>query len=119
MNLEGKLNEWNTTSFFLFEDVLQHFSLAQLEGRSTAEGRTGPYVFGTGEALALVDCSLAPKLFHMKIGLQHFKSNVLDVSMEYPAVAAYMKMMFARESFQASLYPEETVIWGWSNARSS
>lgn len=93
--------------------------LAQLEGRLTAEGRTGPYVCGTGEALTLVDCSLAPKLFHMKIGLQHFKSNVLDVSMEYPAVAAYMKMMFARESFQASLYPEETVIWGWSNARSS
>ena len=93
-------------------------ALSQLEERLTASGRTGPFLSGDGEMLTAVDCSLAPKLFHMQIGLKHFKQNAIDVESDFPALASYMQTMFARESFQESMYPEETVVWGWTNARS-
>ena len=72
----------------------------------------------TGKSIALIDCSLAPKLFHMQIGLDVFKGNAIDVGSQFPAVAAYMESVFGRPSFQATSYPKDTVIWGWRNARS-
>jgi len=82
--------------------------------------RNGSFLVGDGQMLTLLDCSLAPKLFHMKVGLTHFKQTVpepIDLESEFPALTTYMNTMFVRDSFQDSLYPEETVVWGWSNAR--
>jgi len=92
--------------------------LTQLEHQLTAETHTGPFFSGSGEMLTLLDCSLAPKLFHMQVGLKHFKQDSIDIQSNFPALSSYMESMFERQSFQDSLYPEETVVWGWSNARS-
>jgi len=74
--------------------------------------------FMEGEQFSLVDCSLAPKLYHLKVGLEAFKQNSVDLSTQYPHLQTYMDTVFARPSFVDALYPEETVVWGWSNARS-
>jgi glutathione S-transferase len=77
--------------------------------------QTGPYL--AGAQLTLLDLALAPKLYHMTVGLEAFKDNAINVGANYPAVKSYMDTMFARESFQKSVYPKETVEWGWGNAR--
>ena len=75
----------------------------------------GPFV--AGESFSLVDCSLAPKLYHMQTGVKAFKNGSIDFTAKFPAVAAYMQNVFARPSFQSTVYPAEVVEWGWSNAR--
>ena len=81
------------------------------------EKRTGPYFVGIGETFTLVDASLAPKLYHMQTGLKGFKGNAIDTAAEFPKLRKYMDSVFSRQSFVDSIYPEETVVWGWSNAR--
>jgi glutathione S-transferase len=94
-------------------------ALQKLETHLTREDRTGPYLVGDGESLTLADCSLAPKLYHMQTGLKAFKDNAIDVGSRFPSTRAYMDAVFARQSFVDGLYPEETVVWGWSSARQS
>jgi len=91
--------------------------LKTLEDHLGSKGRTGPYLVGNGESFSLLDCSLAPKLFHMQTGLEGFKNQSIDVAQQYPNVQAYMNAVFARPSFEKTLYPKETVLWGWGNAR--
>jgi glutathione S-transferase len=92
-------------------------ALQKLETHLTRVDRTGPYLVGDGESLTLADCSLAPKLYHMQTGLKAFKDSAIDIGSTFPSVQAYMNAMFARQSFVDALYPEETVLWGWSSAR--
>lgn len=84
---------------------------------SAGEGRAGPFLVGDGLSFTLVDAALAPKLYHMKVGLKAFKENAIDVPAQFPAVHEYMETVFARPSFVKSVYPEEVVEWGWANAR--
>lgn len=91
--------------------------LTALETHLAGEGRTGPFLVGNGEKISLMDCSLAPKLFHMETGLDGFKSKSIDLGQQFPKVRAYMDAVFARPSFEKSVYPKETVLWGWGNAR--
>lgn len=93
-------------------------ALSLLEAQLTSEGRTGPFIVGDGENITLLDCNLAPKLFHMKVGVAEFKDNSVNVDDDFPAVASYINTMFNRESFLKTKYLEETIVWGWGNARS-
>ena len=92
--------------------------LSKLEEHLNRDGKTGDFLAGDGEKITLLDCSLAPKLFHMSVGLNAFKDNAIDLENQFPAVKKYMDAVFDRDSFKNALYPEETVVWGWSNARS-
>lgn len=79
--------------------------------------RKGPFLVGDGEKMSMMDCSLAPKLFHMQTGIEGFKDNAIDLTQQFPNVRGYMDAVFARPSFEESKYPSETVLWGWGNAR--
>jgi glutathione S-transferase len=100
------------------KDILLN-KLTALESHLSNESRTGPYLVGNGEQLTLLDCSLAPKLYHLKVGMDAFKKDKakVDISVHFPHVHKYMDAIFARPSFLKTVYPEETVIWGWENAR--
>lgn len=74
--------------------------------------------FLCGDEFTLLDCGLAPKLYHMKVGLKAFKSGSIDVKSKFPKVNKHMETVFARSSFEKSSYPEDVVVWGWGNARS-
>lgn len=98
------------------EDVeLQHNLEEKLSTLETHLQEHQPFL--VDEQLTLLDLSLAPKLYHMSVGMKAFKNNAIDVSTTYPRVKEYMDTIFARDSFQKTVYPEETVVWGWSNAR--
>ena len=92
--------------------------LSHLETHLSQEGRKGPFLVGDGDKITLLDCSLAPKLYHMETGLEGLKGNSIDLTQQFPKVRMYMDAVFARPSFQATIYPKETVLWGWGNARS-
>ena len=86
---------------------------------SNEEGvdRKGPYLVGDGEKVTLLDCALAPKLYHLDIGLKAFKDGAIDLKLQFPKLTAYMDAIFQRESFKETVYDEDIVIWGWTNAR--
>jgi glutathione S-transferase len=92
-------------------------ALQTLETHLSSPSRLGSFLVGDGQVLTLGDCSLAPKLYHMKTGLKAFKDNAIQIEAEYPHVSKYMETMFERQSFKESVYPEETVVWGWGHAR--
>ena len=93
-------------------------ALGKIESQLGRDGKTGPFLAGDGEQITLLDCSLAPKLYHMSIGLKSFKDDAIDVETSFPKVKSYMDTVFDRDSFKDASYPEETVVWGWTNARS-
>ncbi|CAL9207458.1 unnamed protein product [Musa hybrid cultivar] len=71
----------------------------------------GPYV--NGENVSAVDLSLAPKLYHLVIVLDHFKGWKVPENLTY--VHAYIKLLFNRESFvKTKPAKEEHVIAGWA-----
>jgi len=92
-------------------------ALSKIEEELALDGKTGGYLAGDGEQITLLDCSLAPKLYHMATGLKEFKDSAIDVENQFPLVKKYMDCVFDRQSFKDSTYPEETIVWGWSNAR--
>lgn len=92
-------------------------ALGKIETQLSKDGRTGSFLAGDGEQITLLDCSLSPKLYHMSIGLKAFKEDAIDFESSFPKVKAYMDTIFDRDSFKDASYSEETVIWGWSNAR--
>lgn len=77
--------------------------------------KNGPFI--AGESISLVDCGLTPKLYHMQTCLAAFKGNSIDIKTEFPKLSVYMDTMFARDSFQKTVYGVDVVEWGWSNAR--
>lgn len=93
-------------------------ALGKIESQLGRDGTTGPFLAGDGEQVTLLDCSLAPKLYHMSIGLKSFKDDAIDVEASFPKLKAYMDAIFDTDSFKEASYPEETVVWGWTNARS-
>ncbi|KAK8955620.1 hypothetical protein KSP40_PGU013599 [Platanthera guangdongensis] len=71
----------------------------------------GPYI--NGEDISAADFSLAPKLFHLEVALDHFKDWRIPENLTY--VNAYTKLLFNRDSF-AKTKPaaNEFVIAGWA-----
>ncbi|CAM0913560.1 unnamed protein product [Alopecurus aequalis] len=69
----------------------------------------GPFI--NGEAVSAADLSLAPKLYHMEIALGHYKNwSVPDALAN---AKAYMKTVFAMDSFVNTRGLPEDVIAGW------
>jgi glutathione S-transferase len=92
--------------------------LCRLESHLAKDSRTGPFLVGKGENITLLDCSLAPKLYHMQTGIELFKDCSIVFDKEFPALAAYCDAVFTRDTFRKTMYGKDVVAWGWSNARS-
>lgn len=71
--------------------------------------------FWNGDTFTQADCKLAPQLYHLQCGVTAFSKQIKLA--DYVNLSQYMTNLFARPSFQATVYPAETVEWGWSNAR--
>ncbi|KAJ0979424.1 hypothetical protein J5N97_014898 [Dioscorea zingiberensis] len=70
----------------------------------------GPYV--SGQNISAVDLSLAPKLFHLKVALGHFKGWSIPENLTY--LHTFLELLFNRESFLKTKPAEEHVIAGWA-----
>ncbi|CAM9274194.1 unnamed protein product [Chrysoparadoxa australica] len=75
--------------------------------------KSGKYL--TGDEISLADCSFAPKLYHAKTTLAHYKNTVISPDLE--SLGAYMDAIFSHPAFIASSYPPDVVVWGWGKAR--
>ena len=103
-----------------------------LQGLTTALGKLESHLADTGSdwlcqttaadgstssTITLLDCGLIPKLYHLQVGIEGFKNGTPSLEADYPNISAYMKRAAERPSYEATLYPKETVLWGWGNAR--
>ncbi|KAL9418912.1 hypothetical protein AB3S75_036798 [Citrus x aurantiifolia] len=70
----------------------------------------GPFI--AGEKVTAVDLSLAPKLYHLQVALEHFKQWTVPESLAH--VHGYIKKLFALESFQKTKAEKQYVIAGWA-----
>ena len=71
-----------------------------------------------GNVLSLADYSLAPKLYHLDITVDHFyPATRKTIKEKFKHLENYMSQMFEDSSFDATKYPPEVVVWGWTNAR--
>eukprot|EP00252_Welwitschia_mirabilis_P003873 TRINITY_DN1394_c0_g1_i1.p1 TRINITY_DN1394_c0_g1~~TRINITY_DN1394_c0_g1_i1.p1 ORF type:complete len:285 (+),score=26.60 TRINITY_DN1394_c0_g1_i1:38-892(+) len=72
----------------------------------------GPFV--NGEKISAVDLSLAPKLYHLKVALGHYKNWSVPTELTY--VNKYMETLFSRESFlHTKPAVDEYIIAGWAS----
>ncbi|XP_058182416.1 uncharacterized protein LOC131300535 [Rhododendron vialii] len=69
----------------------------------------GPYI--NGESVCAVDLSLAPKLYHLEVTLDHFKSWKIPESLTH--VNNYIKLLFSQESFKKNVAAKKYVIAAW------
>jgi len=91
------------------EELKAAFETA-LEGLDAHLKEHGPYV--CGEALSTLDFNLAPKLWHAKHALAHYKEY--EFPEKFDSVNKYMDTIFSSDVFKKTLYAPETVVWGWS-----
>ncbi|ONI24152.1 hypothetical protein PRUPE_2G227100 [Prunus persica] len=71
----------------------------------------GPYI--AGEKITAADLSLAPKLFHLKVALGHFKK--WTVPEDLTSYYKYTELLFSKESFVKTKTEEKYVIAGWES----
>ena len=69
------------------------------------------------QAITIHYSKFGPHLYHTVIGVKVFRENVIDLENSYPKVHAYYTAVYERPSFQEAIYPEEMIVWGWTNAR--
>uniref|UniRef100_A0A8R7NX03 Glutathione S-transferase DHAR2 n=2 Tax=Triticum urartu TaxID=4572 RepID=A0A8R7NX03_TRIUA len=70
----------------------------------------GPYINGAN--ISAVDLSLAPKLYHLQVALEHFKGWKVPETLT--SVHAYTEALFSRESFVKTKATKENLIAGWA-----
>ncbi len=82
---------------------------------------TPPGDFLTGKDVGLVDCSLAPKLYHLDVAVGKFHpethKKLTGDGNAYPGLNGYMESVFAQEAFKSTRYPAEVILWGWEEHR--
>jgi Glutathione S-transferase, C-terminal domain len=71
----------------------------------------------TGDAFTLLDCRLIPQLYVLYTCIEGYKGGAPNIAKEFPKLNAYYERGTARPSFLASVYPQETCLWGWGRAR--
>jgi len=74
----------------------------------------GPYL--CRKTVTLADFNLAPKLFHLKITLDHFYPHLFRKIVPV-RVITYMDLVLASDPIVSCSYPESDVIAGWTAAR--
>jgi glutathione S-transferase len=73
--------------------------------------------FLCGASFSLLDCRLVPQLYHLQIAAAEYKKGIPNLMEDYPSLSKYYGITTVRSSFTNTVYPVETVLWGWGNAR--
>lgn len=75
-------------------------------------------IYLAGNRLSLADYSLAPKLYHLDVAIDHFYPTTRrKIKDQFKHLENYMTQMFEDSAFDATKYPHDVVVWGWTNAR--
>jgi len=90
-------------------------ALQKLEDHLLSTKEEGDFL--CGDIFTIHDCSLGPKVYHMKTGIKEFKDGAINLELQFPETTRYMNTLFSRKSFMDAIYPEEVIVRGWGNAR--
>jgi len=69
----------------------------------------GPYI--AGDKITAADLSLAPKLYHLKVALGHFKKWTVPEDLTH--YHKYTELLFSREPFVKTTAEDKHIIAGW------
>ena len=70
-----------------------------------------------GDALGLLDCSVAPKLWVLQVAGGHYKNFLWPQPRVFPRLAAYQERVFATDAFKSTMCSPDEVIFGWGQGR--
>ena len=92
---------------------------AELESKLTSELEKldkflekSPGAYLCGDAWAIADCVLVPRLYHLTTVARHYKKYTKFEGM--PHLMRYMETAFSSEVFKATDYPREWILVGWA-----
>lgn len=70
-----------------------------------------PHRFIASDNLTHPDCSLLPKLYHIRVAGKFFKN--FDIPKDFARLHEYVRAGFETDAFKKTLYQESEVIAGW------
>lgn len=83
--------------------------VAELTSLDSYLKENGQYL--NGEKISASDLALAPKLYHLKIALGHYKN--WSIPADLSSLNSYVEAVFSRESFVKTKATEAVVVKGW------
>jgi glutathione S-transferase len=110
------LNVFSKFSFFVRDVASKPTSLeAELERidaylRENCDGAARRFL--NGEQMSLLDCSLLPKLQHIRIACESVKR--FRIPHKYKHLWRYMQNAYQTDAFQKSCPPDREIIWSWA-----
>jgi chloride intracellular channel protein 2 len=110
------LNVFSKFSFFIREVASKTTSLeAELDKidaylRENCDGDKRRFL--NGEEMSLLDCSLLPKLQHIRIACESIKR--FRIPNKYKHLWRYMQHAYQTDAFQKSCPPDREIIWNWA-----
>ena len=119
-NSEAKrvcLNVFSKFSFFI-RDISSKSSNLEIElekiDNFLKENTNDECKFLNGKTMTLLDCSLLPKLQHIRVAGENIKKFKIPYKFKY--LWKYLQNAYETESFQKSCPPDREIIWNWSKA---
>ncbi len=110
------LNVFSKFSFFIREVASKTTSLeAELEKidgylREHCDGERRRFL--NGAEMSLLDCSLLPKLQHIRIACESIKR--FRIPNKYKHLWRYLQNAYQTDAFQKSCPPDREIIWNWA-----
>ena len=117
-NQEAKrvsLNVFSKFSFFIRDVASRSTQLeAELEkiDKYLKENTDAENKFLNGRTLTGLDCSLLPKLQHIRVAAESIKH--FNIPYRYTYLWKYMQNAYQTDAFQKSCPPDREIIWHWS-----
>jgi chloride intracellular channel protein 2 len=117
-NSEAKrvcLNVFSKFSFFIRDVSSKSTSLehelekidAYLRAHTNEQSK-----FLNGNTMSLLDCSLLPKLQHIRVAGENIKK--FKIPSRFKSLWKYIENAYKTDAFQKSCPPDREIIWNWS-----
>jgi chloride intracellular channel protein 2 len=112
------LNVFSRFSYFMRDIASKPTQLeAELEKLDNYLKSSGHIKFLNGNNLTHVDCSLLPKLQHIRVAGEYIKK--FRIPYRFRNLWKYLKNAYDTDAFQKSCPPDREIIWHWSKTHLS
>jgi hypothetical protein len=111
------LNVFSKFSYFIRDIASKSTSLeAELEKIDTflKENTNQENKFLNGKTMSLLDCSLLPKLQHVRVAGESIKK--FKIPYKFRHLWKYLENAYSSDQFMKSCPPDREIIWHWSRS---
>lgn len=107
------LNVFSKFSFFIRDVASNSTSLEiELDRIDNYLRENSNLNFLNGKQMTLLDCSLLPKLQHIRVAGEAIKQ--FQIPYRYKHLWRYIQTAYSSDAFQKSCPPDREIIWNWS-----